>query len=439
MKGLEILPGHEIRGFVVRLYPTTEQVERMRELQHQQRIAWNWLVAQVEDSLAATRAYAVRNGLVAPSPQRPDYDGLSPDESKAARKQHASACGEWARSVYSKTKGIDGCAPRKMSEWLIHFGLKHDYQLLRKVIGWKCESVLCGSAILQGLSKSYFQKSARRKTFKRRQDHVPLRVRTGDCFRLGSFGARGKNPEFYNCQVSINGLRIRGRLPGRSPSGRILEGVAVTEQADGWYASIKVEVPVRVLPETRPGSVAGVDVGLKNLAGIVGSDGFSSLVVNGRDLYFADRVADMQQQGLDIGRIHQRAKRHTLHLIYNEIIKPLGAYETIKVEDLNARIGQMGSSMGSSMRTIYRLLVERYGDRVRAVEPAYTSQDCSQCGFRSKETWSYDHGPIGECPSCGHREHRDLNAARNIMFKSPIDRRDRVNQCCAEQYLQPPD
>src|SRR5690606_6304297 len=122
------------------------------------------------------------------------------------------------RTVYSKTKGIEGCAPRKMSEWLIHFGLKHDYQLLRKVIGWRRENVLCGSAILQGLAKSYFQKSTRRKTFKRKRDHVPLRVRTGNCFRLGSFGARGKNPEFYNCQVSINGLRIRGRLPGRRPN-----------------------------------------------------------------------------------------------------------------------------------------------------------------------------------------------------------------------------
>jgi predicted DNA-binding protein with PD1-like motif len=39
MKRTEIQPGHEIRGFVIRLYPTAEQIERMRELQEEQRIA----------------------------------------------------------------------------------------------------------------------------------------------------------------------------------------------------------------------------------------------------------------------------------------------------------------------------------------------------------------------------------------------------------------
>jgi len=54
------------------------------------------------------------------------------------------------------------------------------------------------------------------------------------------------------------------------------------------------------------------------------------------------------------------------------------------------------------------------------VEPHFTSQDCSQCGVRSKESWSYEHGRYGECPSCGYRADRDVNAARNIAAKELI-------------------
>ena len=47
-----------------------------------------------------------------------------------------------------------------------------------------------------------------------------------------------------------------------------------------------------------------------------------------------------------------------------------------------------------------------------AVNPAYTSQDCSQCGYRQRkllrERW-YD------CRECGLSMDRDENAAKNIL------------------------
>jgi putative transposase len=52
------------------------------------------------------------------------------------------------------------------------------------------------------------------------------------------------------------------------------------------------------------------------------------------------------------------------------------------------------------------------GRRVVAVNPRYTSQRCSHCGEiaaenRDKEKFA--------CISCGHSEHADINAARNIL------------------------
>lgn len=43
------------------------------------------------------------------------------------------------------------------------------------------------------------------------------------------------------------------------------------------------------------------------------------------------------------------------------------------------------------------------------VNPAYTSQDCSRCGQRNKPN-----GKSYSCASCGHKSHRDTNAAFNI-------------------------
>ena len=49
------------------------------------------------------------------------------------------------------------------------------------------------------------------------------------------------------------------------------------------------------------------------------------------------------------------------------------------------------------------------GVPVLYVDPAYTSQRCSRCGHIQKPN-----GKRYFCASCGHKEHRDANAAFNI-------------------------
>lgn len=60
------------------------------------------------------------------------------------------------------------------------------------------------------------------------------------------------------------------------------------------------------------------------------------------------------------------------------------------------------------------------------VKPNYTSQDCSECGFRKK---SNRKGNKFKCGRCGFELHSDLNASRNIANNgiSNISRLD-VNQ-----------
>ena len=62
--------------------------------------------------------------------------------------------------------------------------------------------------------------------------------------------------------------------------------------------------------------------------------------------------------------------------------------------------------------TMISYKAEDAGRRVVKVNPRYTSQRCSHCGHvaaenRDKEKFA--------CLCCGHREHADINAARNIL------------------------
>lgn len=413
-KRFELKEGHELRGMMIKLYPTKEQVDKLVELECALRKVWNSAIRDSDVVMQARRAYAVKQGLVEPPPERPNYEELEKDQCAEAKKNYMAAIAEWGSRVHACTKDLPQCSFRPFREVLSHFGVKHDYQYFKK-LGPK--EVEIPTRLLQALSQSLFQKSERRKRRKRDTDPMPIRTRSGKCFEIGEFGTRGKEGrQFYNCRVKIAGLTIRGRLPGRLPAGRVLQGVSIRYEADGYWASIKVEVPIRALPEPEPGTIIGIDVGLNALAAF--SDG--RIVPNSRNKELSERIAGRQALGKPVGRLHLKAKRHTLHEIHNKVIKPLCKTETIKIEKLSADIGQRGSTMTSAMRTIASLLKERYGERVREVEPHYTSQDCSQCGHRSKETWSYDHGPIGYCPVCGHRENRDVNAARNIASRPPI-------------------
>lgn len=505
--------GHEVRGFPFRIYPTREDVAKLRSIQDDRRTVWNWLIKLAEDTLDANRAYAVRSadkgglGLdVGERPIKPDYAGMTPEESKAAKKAFTTACGEWGRKVYEATKGRPECAFRRLTgkpgtgSLVETYGCKYDYQLFQKVICWKYERkseeageevapiVKPAAQTLQSLAKTYQQaltktasKTKRRPKFRKAHEPMPLQTQSKVCFEMGDFGTRGATHRraegapanlFYDCQIRFNGLRIRGRLPGRRPEGRILEGISIVEKADGWWASIKQELPIRTAPEPIPNTVVGIDVGLDNIAAISevrvvtqpeeatfaaqgeAIDGSIPFIVpNIRDGRFSALIGTLQRQAQEArnardfvtadqkqnhaARLHLAAEQHIKHQIHNLILKPLERVETIKIEELKARIGQMGGSKKTSvMRTIRTLLIERFGDkttivdqpvgegnpllqknRVREVDPCYTSQDCSRCTKRSKESWSYEHGRVGSCGRCGYEADRDVNASRNVAAK----------------------
>jgi len=80
---------------------------------------------------------------------------------------------------------------------------------------------------------------------------------------------------------------------------------------------------------------------------------------------------------------------------------------------LSKRLNAILSNCGRSIiRAKLRDFEERYGIKFTEVNAAYTSQTCSSCGYVDKRN-RRDQSTF-KCLWCGHKQHADLNAAKNI-------------------------
>lgn len=91
---------------------------------------------------------------------------------------------------------------------------------------------------------------------------------------------------------------------------------------------------------------------------------------------------------------------------------------TIQLEDLSS-INQSKQEDGFmkdwNIHALHKMIeykAKEYGIKVVYVDPAYTSQRCSSCGYISRENRK-DQAHF-ECVACGYKENADYNAARNL-------------------------
>jgi transposase len=61
---------------------------------------------------------------------------------------------------------------------------------------------------------------------------------------------------------------------------------------------------------------------------------------------------------------------------------------------------------------VIRVLEHKAPGRVEKIDPAYTSQTCNACGHRDPK--NRESQAVFRCRGCGHADHADVNAARNI-------------------------
>ena len=121
-----------------------------------------------------------------------------------------------------------------------------------------------------------------------------------------------------------------------------------------------------------------------------------------------------------LAKAHQHIARQRRDFHHQEARKLVQAYDVIYYEDLrvanmvqNHHLAKSISDAGwSAFLTILAFKAACAGKRVQAVNPAFTSQQCSGCGEMVAKGLSVR---WHACPECGTSLHRDHNAALNIL------------------------
>jgi putative transposase len=241
--------------------------------------------------------------------------------------------------------------------------------------------------------------------------------------------------QFGNGATLDNGFLVLSKI-GRVAVrwSRLIEGtpktVTISREADGWYVSFScAEVPKEPLPLT--GKATGIDVGLKVF--LITAQG--EAVENPRHSRKAEKQLAKAQKRPScrkkrskrwykaawlLARKHQKVRRQRRDFHRKTALALLRQYDTIFLEDLrvanlvrNHRLAKSISDAGwGQFRTILVYQAACAGKQVVAVEPAYTSQECSACGERVPKSLSVR---THVCPSCGFIADRDHNAALNIL------------------------
>lgn len=263
--------------------------------------------------------------------------------------------------------------------------------------------------------------------------------RRNDAVGYPKFKSKHKSRQsFYigNSEFVVDGHEVRipklGWVNMTEPlrfDGHIMSATVSTDGLD-WYISITVEMEID--QQVEPGSAAGVDLGVKDMA--VTSDG--DVYENGhfqkcelRKLKRLQRELARRQKDSNgwlrtkakLQKLHRKIKRRREWHIHNMTTELTKEYSVIAVEDLNVdglkrnrHLSRAISDVG--MYEIVRQLeykAQLYGAVVVKVDRFYpSSKTCHDCGSKNDGLTLSDRTWI--CEDCGVVHDRDENAAKNI-------------------------
>ncbi|MEV5705134.1 transposase [Actinoallomurus sp. NPDC052274] len=90
-------------------------------------------------------------------------------------------------------------------------------------------------------------------------------------------------------------------------------------------------------------------------------------------------------------------------------------------KNVRAKSGLNRSIHAAGWGLLMTRLEQKAPGRVEKVDPAYTSQICHACGHRAAE--SRESQAVFRCRACGHVDHADVNAAKNIAVGRTVTAR----------------
>ncbi len=210
------------------------------------------------------------------------------------------------------------------------------------------------------------------------------------------------------------------------------KSVTVRRSATGkWYATIACENNPQRLPDKAED--VGIDVGLTHFAVLSTGEKIDNprffrteeteLTKAQRKLSKAKEAKNQRQTERFkkiVARIHERIafKRH--NFIHQHSRKIVDTNGLIAVEDIHVNCMVHNHCLAKSIHDVawsgffsaLSYKAEYAGRKFVAINPAYTSQNCSNCGHRQKMELSER---VYRCPCCQLEIDRDLNASLNIL------------------------
>lgn len=202
------------------------------------------------------------------------------------------------------------------------------------------------------------------------------------------------------------------------------------------YLCIAVDVPEET-PLT-PEGVLGVDMGVVNIA--TTSDGviYSSDKCNEVRGRLSKLKSVLQSVGTKSAKRHlkkisgkeRRFKSNTNHIISKQIVQEAkDTNRAIAVEELThirsrttvrkAQREQFGKWAFSQLRLFLEYKSKLMGVAFVSIDPRNTSRECSVCGYIDKNNRTSQ--AEFKCLECGHTEHADYNAAKNIAARALVN------------------
>ncbi len=203
-----------------------------------------------------------------------------------------------------------------------------------------------------------------------------------------------------------------------------------------WFACLCQEVEAEHLPPSE--EAVGIDVGLKTFAALSNGEFIENprfFRKEEKALAKAQRKLSKQKRGSRerkkarkvVSRIHERIRNRRHDFCHQNARRIVNRFGVIAVEKLSVKnmLGNhslaksIADAAWSQFRSVLTSKAENAGREVIAVNPAYTSQDCSGCGYRPDGLEGRTKKKLSDrwhlCPMCGLSLDRDTNAAVNIL------------------------
>lgn len=247
--------------------------------------------------------------------------------------------------------------------------------------------------------------------------------------RFNSFG--------YKRNVSVEGDKVKLPKIGsvRFFKSQEIEGeirtATIKKELKGWFITICVRIPKPLVEDK--GNLVGIDLGVSKF--VTTSEG--EIVENPKhsegfekDIRRLNRKISRQKKGSNsrqktiqtLRTVYNKLKNKREDFLHKTSTNLVSSNEGLVVEDLKVskmlgKDSQLSKNISDASFNSFLFKLEYksalQGKPFFKVNPAYTSQTCSSCGYVSKKNRKTQ--SEFKCISCGFECNADLNAAKNIQ------------------------